>query len=333
MNNKEIFEMLGNDISKIKLPPISDKVYQAMREKREKVQESSEKNKDKTHKGFYLAAAITALVLSVPIVVVGSSHNSVSEPSSYNSDNNSSSSSSSIVSKTEISKDRGSTLEMITERKIFGEVALTGRTENECEILLNNYQSGSKVYEDDNYLYNFDSDGKLNEILNTKELTEEGSPADREKISAKTEELFSLYFPQLKREEFDIEISENKDCMPAWSVEYKMTADGIVYNRIMMNFNKYGNLYYAAIFGSDGDIGKISRSQAIDIALNEIKSGKYDVPEFGKYDVEISIGTEKSKGIYNVVIERIPTGKMDLLKSAFVNIDYNSGEIVFLEIS
>ena len=162
MTNKTI-ELYTKDISRIKLPPISDRVCQAIREKKSKYSEEIKNNKNKVHSNFpmkYIWAAMLAmLVISVPIVIILSNQNTVLEQES------SVQNSTEAVSKTggEVSKSVGTnkTLEVIMKKKIFGEVALTKQPEEECEMYLMNYQHGNSVYEDDYYLYNFDSDGNL----------------------------------------------------------------------------------------------------------------------------------------------------------------------------
>ena len=173
MTNKTI-ELYTKDISRIKLPPISERVHQAVREKKSKYSEEIKNNKNKVHSNFpmkYIWAAMLAmLVISVPIVIVLSNQNTVLEQES--SVQNSTEAVSKTESEVSKSTEKNNTLEVIMKKKIFGEVALTKRPEEECEMYLMNYQHGNSVYEDDYYLYNFYSDGNLVEILNTKEAIE-----------------------------------------------------------------------------------------------------------------------------------------------------------------
>ena len=249
MTNKTI-ELYTKDISRIKLPPISDRVCQAVREKKSKYSEEIKNNKNKVHSNFpmkYIWAAMLAmLVISVPIVIILSNQNTVLEQES------SVQNSTEAVSKTggEVSKSVGTnkTLEVIMKKKIFGEVALTKRPEEECEMYLMNYQHGNSVYEDDYYLYNFDSDGNLIEILNTKDVLEGEAKVDETTIKEKAEDLFSLYFPQLTREKYDIKIQEKTDGMPNWKVYFKQKDIVISESNLIMTFDKFGNLYMAVFF-------------------------------------------------------------------------------------
>ena len=204
MTNKTI-ELYTKDISRIKLPPISERVHQAVREKKSKYSEEIKNNKNKVHSNFpmkYIWTAMLAmLVISVPIVIILSNQNTVLEQES------SVQNSTEAVSKTggEVSKSVGTnkTLEVIMKKKIFGEVALTKRPEEECEMYLMNYQHGNSVYEDDYYLYNFDSDGNLIEILNTNRVSSNYNIADEATIRAKAKSILSLYFPKLVVEDFE----------------------------------------------------------------------------------------------------------------------------------
>ena len=76
MTENEVMECLYNDICGLKLPPISEKVFQALDEKRK---QNMEMNKElaqvkKLHKGIptkYVFAAMLAIIaVSVPIIIV-----------------------------------------------------------------------------------------------------------------------------------------------------------------------------------------------------------------------------------------------------------------------
>lgn len=334
MTNKTI-ELYTKDISRIKLPPISDRVCQAIREKKSKYSEEIKNNKDKVHSNFpmkYIWAAMLAmLVISVPIVIILSNQNTVLEQES------SVQNSTEAVSKTggEVSKSVGTnkTLEVIMEKKIFGEVALTKRPEEECEMYLMNYQHGNSVYEDDYYLYNFDSDGTLIEILNTKDVYGGRSRFDENAIKEKTEALISLYFPQLTEEKYDFKIQENTGGMPNWKVYFKQKDIGISESNLIMTFDKFGNLYMAIFSPATNDIGNISKLQAVDIALEEIKSGKYDISNFEMEDVNIKVQLQKANSIYTVTVENVPTGERNIIIHFFVQIDFNNGTIKRIDIT
>ena len=330
MTNKTI-ELYTKDISRIKLPPISDRVCQAIREKKSKYSEEIKNNKNKVHSNFpmkYIWAAMLAmLVISVPIVIILSNQNTVLEQES------SVQNSTEAVSKTggEVSKSVGTnkTLEVIMKKKIFGEVALTKRPEEECEMYLMNYQHGNSVYEDDYYLYNFDSDGNLVEILNTKEAIESNGYVDETTIKEKSETLFSLYFPQLMREKYDLKIQEYRDHTPAWIVKFTKKEGNIIESEICTSFSESGKLY--TLIGSWCDeTGNISKDEAVDIALNELQSGRYDLPDFDRDDVEIQIEKRKDQSCYLICISIIEKD-IDVCASAFVNIDADSGKITKIE--
>lgn len=328
MTNKTI-ELYTKDISRIKLPPISERVHQAVREKKEKCLEESEKHEIKVNKNVYMkyifAAMLAVLVVSIPTIILLSDGYNVQKPGRPTQN------STETVSKTEseVSKsaETNKTLEVIMEKKIFGEVALTKRPEEECEMYLMNYQHGNSVYEDDYYLYNFDSDGNLVEILNTKEAIESNGYVDETTIKEKSETLFSLYFPQLMREKYDLKIQEYRDHTPAWIVDFIEGNKSEFKSKVVMTFNKYGNLYMAVFSPETNDIGNISKIQAVEIALSEIKSGKYDISNFEREDVNIKFELQSKDEVYIVTVENVPR-KEDFKINFFIEIDSNNGKIL-----
>ena len=320
MTNKTI-ELYTKDISRIKLPPISERVHQAVREKKSKYSEEIKNNKNKVHSNFpmkYIWAAMLAmLVISVPIVIILSNQNTVLEQES------SVQNSTEAVSKTggEVSKSVGTnkTLEVIMKKKIFGEVALTKRPEEECEMYLMNYQHG-------NYLYNFDSDGNLIEIQNTNRVSSNYNIADEATIRAKAKSILSLYFPKLVVEDFELIIQNNNETRPAWIIELIKKVDSVVESNVRMTFDKYGNLYMAVFSPGINDIENISKMQAVEIALSEIKSGKYNISNFERKNVDIKL--QKKDGIYTVSVNNILTKERDFLIYFVIEIDSNSGRII-----
>ena len=333
MTNKTI-ELYTKDISRIKLPPISDRVCQAIREKKSKYSEEIKNNKNKVHSNFpmkYIWAAMLAmLVISVPIVIILSNQNTVLEQES--SVQNSTEAVSKTESEVSKSTEKNNTLEVIMEKNIFGEVALTKRPEEECEMYLMNYQHGNSVYEDDYYLYNFDSDGNLIEILNTKDVPEGKIKADENTIKEKAEDLFSLYFPQFKREEFDLKVQEYEDSVVAWRVVFEKNNDSVVESNIRITFDKFGNLYVAVFSPETNDTRNMSKIQAVEIALEEINSGNYDISKFDKKNILILINYQKINGVYTVEIDKVPSKERDIITDFLIEIDSNNGSIISVEL-
>ena len=70
--------------------------------------------------------------------------------------------------------------------------------------------------------------------------------------------------------------------------------------------------------------------QAVDIALEEIKSGKYDISKFERKDVDIKL--QKKDGIYTVSVDNIPTKEIDFMLYYVIKIDSNSGKIISKDI-
>lgn len=218
------------------------------------------------------------------------------------------------------------------EKKIFGEVALTKRPEEECEMYLMNYQHGNSVYEDDYYLYNFDSDGNLIEILNTKDVYGGRSRFDENAIKEKTEALISLYFPQLTEEKYDLKIQRYKSFTPAWTVNINNKDKDVVDSRLFMTFDEFGNLYMAVFSPEINDTGNISKIQAANIALEEINSGKYEIGNFDRNNIDIQIKSQKTDGLYTVTVGYIPTQERNIKILFFIKIDSYNGNIISMDI-
>ena len=290
MTEKEAMEMLAEDISSLRLPPISEKVFLAMREKR---QESLEMNKTlvptkKPHKRvpkkIVFAAMVAALVTAVPIIVILADHSRSSDvknraviPESGQADVNSRIR---ITSTLENKSD----LERIKLEQVNGAVALSGKSEEELENILEIYSGADKVYEDDIYLYNFDSNGKLCEVHNNNFDDESSGSALREEIDAISDELFYVFFPDRSLHEYKKEIIENVDARPAWEVNYSSESETVFFK-----FENSGQFIMALVDEKGTDIGNITISEAVDIVLKELRSGKYDVSEFDDEDVIVNV--------------------------------------------
>ena len=171
MNSKDVIKRLRNDVSVIDVPSIPQAVRQAVREQREKyieyygqAPEMKKSTRDMVVKGIF-AAMVTAMVVSVPIIVVMTNRSPISDlPDTSvlpNSSGTVSAAESRIGTSTEQSE---TTLERIKLQQVYGEVALSGKSEEELETLLVTYSTKDSVYEDDRYIYNFDSQGRLVEM-------------------------------------------------------------------------------------------------------------------------------------------------------------------------
>ena len=333
MKENEIMELLSDDISEIELPPISEKVLQIVREKKEQSSHNAVKVNKKFPIKYIAAAMLSMLVVSVPIIIVLSNQNNtdlVSRPESEIS--KSESKMSKPESEMSESSEINNTLELIKKKMIFGEVALTKRSEEECEIYFANYQHGDPVYEDDDYLYHFDPDGNLIQLLNINtDEPDENSIADEKTIVSSAEMLFKYYYPMLNRKEYSLEIEKELDAMPAWIVKFRKLKDNIIESEIYAAFCKSGTLYMLMGTWCD-ETGNISIEQAVDIALNEIKNGKYDLPDFDRDDIEIHIEKRKDQPCYHLYISKIEKN-IGFYASALVNIDAETGKITKIEIA
>jgi len=315
MNSRDVIKRLRNDVGVIDVPPIPQAVRQAVREQREKyiayygqAPEMKKSTRDMVVKGIF-AAMVTAMVVSVPIIVVMTNHAPVSDlPDTSvlpNSSGTVSAAESQIVTSTEQSE---TTLERIKLKQIYGEVALSGKSEEELETLLVTYTTKDSVYEDDRYIYNFDSQGRLIEMRKAAFGDEEGQPVDELAISAKVNALLKEYYPDWIENGCDIKIEKNEDRRPAWKVYVTQSTDSFTKNILTVTFDKSGLLHGIVLDGSAKNMGIISKAEAVEIVLQELRSGRYKLPEFENEDVEITVNIKAidNKQYYEVNVDKIP---------------------------
>lgn len=333
MNEKKATGMLADDMLLLKLPPISEKVLQAVRKQKQKYAENAfhDVQTKRTHKKvlvkYIFAAMAVFLVVSSSVVAVISNNRfvpdtkDVSSPLVSKSVSTAESQSVSVVHSTD-------TLERVNLRQLYGTAALSERSEPELETLLANYTKGNKVYEDERYLYNFNAQGRLIEVLNTAPLNESGIFADEQSIQQKSLDLLTLYFPDFALSDYNTKLSENKDARPHWSISFTKMCDDHTVMKIMLNFDEAGELLNILTLGTEESAGNISRSDAIKIALQEVRSGKYNIPAFSDEDVEIAVEIKNNEGIpyYIVFVHGIPL-RQEITIDVIVKVNSDTGEI------
>ncbi len=323
MNRKKAIKMYSDDISRIKLPPISDEVRQAIRKKGEEHSQKPEHHVMKINKNvpmkFILSAMLLVFIVCVSIIIILSKNTYVTPPSEA-SDNWCCISNVNEVNKPNV-------LKIIMEKKTYGTVSLSKNGE-----FLQTYSEDTQVYEDDSYIYNFDTDGNLLEVLNTKHALYDSKEVKKTDIEQTAEDLFALYFPQFERNEYKVTVQEYKDSHPSWMVDFTRTTRDIIDHNIRMTFDRGGNLYMILSSSKATDAGMISKIQAVDIALDEIKNGKYGISDFDRDEVEIHIGLSKEIHAYIVTFDHIPTKDNNFTISAIIKIDYNNKKIISVEL-
>lgn len=315
MNSRDVIKRLRNDVGVIDVPPIPQAVRQAVREQREKyiayygqAPEMKKSTRDMVVKGIF-AAMVTAMVVSVPIIVVMTNRSPISDlPDTSvlpNSSGAVSAAESRIVTSTEQPE---TTLERIKLQQVYGEVALSGKSEEELETLLVTYSTKDSVYEDDRYIYNFDSQGRLIEMRKAAFGDEEGQAVGEQAISAKVNALLKEYYPDWLENGCDIRIEKNEDSRPAWTVYVIKNNDDLTKDIIATTFENTGTLKGIVYLGNKEKAGLISKADAVQIVLKEIRSGKHNILEFDNKEVDITISSKEidNKQHYEVCIEKIP---------------------------
>ena len=314
MNSRDVIKRLRNDVGVIDVPSIPQAVRQAVREQREKyiayygqAPEMKKSTRDMVVKGIF-AAMVTAMVVSVPIIVVMTNHAPVSDlPDTSvlpNSSGTVSAAESQIVTSTEQSE---TTLERIKLQQVYGEVALSGKSEEELETLLVTYSTKDSVYEDDRYIYNFDSQGRLVEMRSLLTEYDKNFSVTEKAVLDEVKTLLDEYYSEWNEDSCSISVDNDVDGYPAWTVT--ITRDNKLVNEtITMLFFSTGRLYWMRVDGISSNVGAISKAEAVYIALREIRSGRYNILRFDDKEVDITISSKEidNKQHYEVCIEKIP---------------------------
>ena len=338
MNDKMVMELYSEDISRIKLPPISDKVLREMREKKEigeKMPENPEHHTapSKTHRKiptkYIFAALLTLLVVSVPIIIILTNDASVPVTPEGGNITDTSSNVSTVKEESDNPSAAANALERIKEQQLYGTVSLSGKTEMELDELLLTYNGDSNVYEDDNFIYNFDSSGNLIELVNKEPVDENGSAVNEEVIKNKTKKLLSVYFPEWNDYSYDTEITNFGNAIPAWRIVLINKTDELTIQKMTMSFDIIGNIRRIILSGTSDDIGIISKKDAIQIALTEIRNSKYNIRDFKDEDIEITveIKTNDEEPYYFVTINKLQMEE-DIIVSIYLKISINDGKII-----
>ena len=338
MKERKIMEMLSDDISDIELPPISDKVLRALKNKAENKSEKSVHHTASAikHKHSLLkivfAAMLAFFVLSVPIIIVITNKDFVATTSgadsSFDSRDSATNDESSAINSIVNPEKKSSALEVIKARKTYGSVCSTNKSSKELESLLLTINKDALVYEDDSFIYNFDSSGNLIELVNKSPVDEKGIAVSEEEIRNKTQKLISEYYPEWEDTSYEMNVQENRAGRPAWSVDVTKKAS-VIPEQALFTYDSYGNIRRIVLPEYRNDTGLISKAEAVQIAMKELKSGKYDIPEFKNEDVEMMVETKKSNGVsyYAVTISNIIVDEKTITVIYF-EISSITGEII-----
>lgn len=325
MTDKEVLQRFKKDFDKIESPDLWDKI-QEKQAQIEPVQEVKTKRKNIPLR-YALAACFAVLMVGIGMLalVLSKGNDILIEPSEQPSHTSTSSKPISTVSDDEVDL-----IEQLTLKQIYGSFALSERGEEELETLLVTYHKDYRVYEDDDYLYNFDDQGRLIEMILINHDESDEKIASRSDIEENINKVFQTYFPDININDYQIEIEECPDASPRWVVEARLYESDIIISWIHLTFDQHGKIQFLTLPTVTEDVGNISKEQAIQIALEEAQSGKYPFSIFEKKDVEIFIKhrEKNNQKYYYVVIENIPMENDDTMAGIGFDIDLYSGNIV-----
>lgn len=337
MTDKEVLQRFKKDFDKIESPDLWDKI-QEKQAQIEPVQEVKTKRKNIPLR-YALAACFAVLMVGIGMLalVLSKGNDILIEPSEqpsqvsvYSEQPSQASTASEPIST--VSDDEVDLIEQLTLKQIYGSFSLSERGEEELETLLVTYHKDYRVYEDDDYLYNFDDQGRLIEMILINHDESDEKIASRSDIEENINKVFQTYFPDININDYQIEIEECPDASPRWIVEARLYESDIIISWIHLTFDQHGKIQFLTLPTITEDVGNISKEQAIQIALEEAQSGKYKFLEFNKEDIQFNIRYKKTKNneVYAVYMEKIPLN-MGLTTALDVWIDIYTGEIVYID--
>ena len=244
---------------------------------------------------YALAAAIMLLIVSVSVIALLTKNAVVYDNPEY-----------SVVSGTVTEK---TALENIRLKKIYGEVALTNKSKEELESSLSRFQDASMVYEDDSYIYNFSVYGRLIEVYPLNFNREYTYTATEQEVRENALSLLEMYYPN-EYSDYTMNQVKNPDTYSQWEVIFTKKAVDNTTMRVIMDFDMDGKLRGLLSVGSEESIGKISRKDIINIALDLLQSEQYDYLTFDKETLVITVDAEQNgdKPCYSVSFENLIVG-------------------------
>ena len=167
---------------------------------------------------------------------------------------------------------------------------------------------------DDRNIYNFDPQGRLLEMRKAAFGDEEGQPVDEQTISSNVNALLKEYYPDWLESECDIRIEKNENARPPWSAYVIRSNDDLTKEHLLITFEMTGSVKAVIRSGGQESIGSISKAEAVQIALEELRSGKYGVPDFNVDDIDIIVEVRKRDNekyyfiaIKNIIVDEIIT--------------------------
>lgn len=311
MNKNQVINRLSDDIDSIKLPPISENVRRAVRERKNTETVNDVLSSDQLHKitakRYIIAAAILLAVVSVPVIIVFTNNNDTFIPAENPVSERSEIITDTSEDKTISTVNNDNALERIKSDDMYGKVVQSCKSKEYLEQMFVTYSEKSIVYEDDNYIYNFDPDGRLVEMRNITSSEESSEIVTEQEILSKAKELLKKYYLYWKEDTYSIEVEGDADCRPAWIVDISRTNDDMTKEKIAMSFYADGSIKMIIMSGADGNAGSISKAEAIDIAIKEIKNGNHNICSFEKENVEITVEIRSIDGqkYYYVIVDKI----------------------------
>lgn len=239
-----------------------------------------------------LAAVIMLLIVSIPVIALLTKNAVVYDNPEY-----------SVVSGTVTEK---TALDNIRLKRLYGAVALTSRSKEELENSLTRFQDGSTVYEDDSYIYNFSVHGRLIEVYPLKFKREYNYTATEQEVRENAMSLLEMYYPN-EYSDYAINQVKNPDTYSEWEIIFIRKAVDNTTMRVIMDFDIDGKLRGLLSVGSEESIGKKSRKDIINIALDLLQSDQYDYLTFDKETLVITVDAEQSGGkqYYSVSLENL----------------------------
>ena len=228
------------------------------------------------------------------------------------------------------------TLYVLKNKKFHGELNKTQKSSNTIKAVLLTYTDADNIeniYEDNKYLYHFNNDGEVIEMASISNKNSDKEYADRSTISTIVAQIFEQYLPNAKQSDYVVNIEENENSYPQWTVTAKLMKNDICVSKIFMTFNSKGDLLQLILPSTPlEELNQAGMTRMIEIGINEAVKDKYglssDRNDYKNISMEIKNSAEN--GAYcNIKFDYVPLKAYPQCTSAFaLDINISTGEIL-----
>lgn len=321
MTEEEVIQKLKDDMSIVSVPDIWDRLSNEEINTIESSYNFIPPRKNKKYR--VLVACCLIIIISVGSVLVINMSNRNNYLFVLDNSSNIENSGTGSISK-------------IKSAQIYGEVNLSEKSKSELKKILCTYNENisDNIYEDDRYVYNFDSNGNLLEMVNVSGNYNNGTKVTSKDIERKIDEIFEIYLSSINKDDYKIIIEYAENALPAWHINAKKYNDNVIVSEVLLTFDSSGQLIYLSLLHQQSESSifanaQISLEQAIEIAISEAKKDKYGLIDFERSDIEIKAEFVNDDTYYSVILKSMPKKENNkFLSDIQFKVDIYTGEII-----